>query len=96
MNHLSVHIKLTQHCKSTILKLKKEKNLPKKKRAYEALRGNICVSELVYTDNLWLEDHRAPLRRAAGREPFGKLLGPAGVGRMIYDPDQLFRKQKLT
>ena len=47
-------------------------------------------------DNLWLEDHRAPLRRAAGREPFGKLLGPAGVGRMIYDPDQLFRKQKLT
>ena len=47
-------------------------------------------------DNLWLEDHRTPLRRAAGREPFGKLLGLAGVGRMIYDPDQLFRKQKLT
>ncbi|CAM9911008.1 unnamed protein product [Rangifer tarandus platyrhynchus] len=47
-------------------------------------------------DNLRLEDHPAPLRLAAGREPLGKLLGPAGVGRMIYDPDQLFRKQKLT
>lgn len=48
------------------------------------------------TDNLWLEDHRASLRLAAERESLGKLLGPAGVGRMIYDPDQLFRKQKLT
>nr|CAI9699187.1 unnamed protein product [Rangifer tarandus platyrhynchus] len=34
-------------------------------------------------DNLRLEDHPAPLRLAAGREPLGKLLGPAGPGPQI-------------
>lgn len=37
-----------------------------------------------------------PLQRAAVREPLWNLAGPAGAGRVIYDPDQLFRKQKLT
>lgn len=47
-------------------------------------------------DKLVLENHPVPLRRAAGREPLGNRAKPARAGRVIYSPDQLFRKQKLT
>lgn len=47
-------------------------------------------------DDLVQENHFALLQRAAVREPLWNLAGPAGAGRVIYDPDQLFRKQKLT
>lgn len=47
-------------------------------------------------DDLLLGDHPALRRRAVGREPPGNQAGLAGVWRVIYDPDQLFRKQKLT
>lgn len=46
--------------------------------------------------DLLLDNHPAPLRRAAAGKPLGNLAGPAGAGQVIYDPHQLFRKQKLT
>ena len=33
MNHFAVHLKLTQHCKSTILQLKKRKEKKRKEAA---------------------------------------------------------------
>ena len=43
LNHLSVHMKLTQRCKSTILQFKKEKHLQKKKKEPMKLSGGIFV-----------------------------------------------------
>lgn len=47
-------------------------------------------------DDLVLENHPTALRQAAVRELRWNRAGPAGAQWMIYDPDQLFRKQKLT